>query len=79
MKAFGETQCVHFGEDERVEGFSVVQLIETSLISGHLANATNRAYLNIFSCKAYDVDAACRFACEFFQGVEHKRVVNHRD
>ena len=32
MKRFGETQVVHFGEDERVAGYSMVQLIETSLI-----------------------------------------------
>ena len=35
MRRFGETQVVHFGEDERVAGYSMVQLIETSLISGH--------------------------------------------
>jgi len=38
MKRFGETQVVHFGEDERVSGYSMVQLIETSLISAHFAN-----------------------------------------
>ena len=27
MKRFGETQVVHFGEDERVAGYSMVQLI----------------------------------------------------
>ena len=32
----------------------MVQLIETSLISGHFANDTNSAYLDIFSCKGYD-------------------------
>ncbi len=30
MKRFGDCQVVHFGEDERVEGFSMTQLIETS-------------------------------------------------
>ncbi|HER23817.1 MAG TPA: S-adenosylmethionine decarboxylase, partial [Candidatus Atribacteria bacterium] len=48
MKQFGETQVVNFGEDERVAGFSMVQLIETSLISGHFANHTNNAYIDIF-------------------------------
>jgi hypothetical protein len=33
MKRFGETTVVHFGEDEKVAGFSMIQLIETSLIS----------------------------------------------
>src|SRR3989344_7771383 len=40
MKRFGECTVVDFGEDERVSGFSMVQLIETSCISAHFANQT---------------------------------------
>lgn len=65
MRRFGETQIVHFGEG-RVAGFSMLQLIETSLISGHFANDTNRAYLDIFSCKAYDPAVVEQFSREFF-------------
>ncbi len=36
MKTFGETLVIKFGEDPKVAGFSMTQLIETSLISGHL-------------------------------------------
>ena len=68
MKRFGETQVVHFGEDERVEGFSMVQLIETSLISAHFANLTNTTYLDVFSCKTYDPERVKTFAQEFFKG-----------
>src|SRR5262245_24467278 len=50
MKRYGDCQIVHFGEG-RVAGYSMIQLIETSLISGHFANDSNRAYLDIFSCK----------------------------
>lgn len=67
MKRFGETTVVNFGEEERVAGFSMTQLIETSLISGHFANATNAAYLDIFSCKFYDPYKAGEFAKEFFE------------
>lgn len=67
MKRFGECQIIHFGEDERVEGYSMVQLIETSLISGHFANATNNAYIDIFSCGPYDSDRAADFTKEFFK------------
>jgi len=45
MKRFGETQVVNFGEEERVAGYSMTQLIETSLISAHFANLTNTTYL----------------------------------
>lgn len=67
MKKFGETQVVNFGEDERVAGFSMTQLIETSLISGHFANLTNHAYIDIFSCKYYDPQKAADFTQDFFQ------------
>jgi S-adenosylmethionine/arginine decarboxylase-like enzyme len=68
MKRFGETQVVHFGEDERVAGYSMVQLIETSLISAHFANLTNTTYLDVFSCKPYDPETVRNFAQGFFGG-----------
>ncbi|MBN1831742.1 MAG: S-adenosylmethionine decarboxylase [Deltaproteobacteria bacterium] len=67
MKRFGETQVVHFGEDERVAGYSMTQLIETSLISAHFANKTNTTYLDVFSCKTYDPQAVVDYAKGFFQ------------
>jgi S-adenosylmethionine/arginine decarboxylase-like enzyme len=68
MKRFGDTQIVHFGEDERVAGFSMVQFIETSLISAHFANQTNTVYLDVFSCKPYDTEAARSFSQSYFGG-----------
>jgi len=68
MKAFGETVVVNFGEDEKVAGFSMTQLIETSLVSGHFANHTNRSFIDIFSCKAYDPHAAALYTEKFFGG-----------
>jgi len=66
MKRFGECQVVHFGEDERVAGYSMIQLIETSLISGHFANLTNAAYIDVFSCKPYDPEDVVRFSQAYF-------------
>lgn len=68
MKAYGETQVVHFGEEERVAGYSMVQLIETSLISAHFANQSNTVYLDVFSCKPYDLEKVDKFAKTFFGG-----------
>lgn len=68
MKRFGETQVVHFGEDEEVAGFSMTQLIETSLISGHFANKTNNIYIDVFSCKEYDPYVVAEFTRDFFKG-----------
>ncbi len=67
MKPFGECHVVHFGKDKRVEGYSMMQLIETSLISGHFANLSNSAYIDIFSCKPYDPQVAADFTKHFFR------------
>lgn len=68
MKRFGETQIVHFGEDEKVAGYSMTQLIETSLISAHFANLTNAVYLDVFSCKPYLPEIVQEFSENFFEG-----------
>jgi len=72
MKRFGECQIVHFGQDKKVEGFSMTQLIETSLISGHFANASNTVYLDVFSCKFYEPREIAEFATSFFKGKNYK-------
>lgn len=74
MRRFQDTVVVNFGEDERVAGFSMVQLIETSLISAHFANLTNTTYLDVFSCKPYDPEVVAEFARRFFGG---SRVITH--
>lgn len=68
MKRFGETTVIHFGEDEKVAGYSMTQLIETSLISAHFANLTNTVYLDVFSCKKYDPEEVKNFSTNFFNG-----------
>ena len=75
MKKFGETVVVDFGEDPRVAGFSMTQLIETSLISGHFANESNSVYIDIFSCKFYEQQKAFEFTKEFFKAKEGKLTV----
>lgn len=67
VSPYGPPQVVNFGRGE-VEGYSLVQLIETSLISGHFANQTDRAFIDIFSCRYYDPRAAAEFSRSFFGG-----------
>src|SRR5258708_3926130 len=69
MKRFGDCVVVNFGEDERVAGFSMTQLIETSLISAHFANHDNTTYLDIFSCKYYNPKLEAEFATQIFGSV----------
>ena len=66
MRRFGETQLVRFGDDPRVTGYSMTQLIETSLVSAHFADQSRAIYLDIFSCAPYDPHAAAVFAAQYF-------------
>ncbi|MBN1697108.1 MAG: S-adenosylmethionine decarboxylase [Spirochaetales bacterium] len=78
MRRFGECVVVNFGEDERVAGLSMTQLIETSLISGHFANLTNSAYIDIFSCKFYNPYAAAEFTRSYFSAGDYTMQLNLR-
>lgn len=78
MKRFGECTVVHFGEDEKVAGYSMTQLIETSLISAHFANLTNAAYINVFSCKEFDPRTVEDFCVAYFKATDVNTTVNYR-
>ncbi|MBI5965138.1 MAG: S-adenosylmethionine decarboxylase [Chloroflexi bacterium] len=67
MRRYGETQVVRFGDDPRVTGFSMTQLIETSLVSAHFADNSKAIYLDVFSCAPYDPNEAAAFAVQFFK------------
>ena len=67
MKRFQDPVVVRFGDDPKVSGYSLAQLIETSLISGHFAELDNSVYIDIFSCKFYDQQKAADFTKNFFQ------------
>ncbi len=67
MKPYGEAQTPYFGENqEHTKGYSLLQFIETSSITGHFSEHTRAVYINIFSCKRYDIEAAERFTREHF-------------
>jgi S-adenosylmethionine decarboxylase len=78
MRRYGETQVVFFGDEPRVQGFSMTQLIETSLISAHFANASRAIYLDVFSCAPYDPEDAANFAAEYFKSASHQVTVVYR-
>lgn len=72
MRRYGETQVVFFGDDPRVTGFSMTQLIETSLVSAHFADASRAIYLDVFSCAPYEPEDAAKFAAEYFKALHYK-------
>ena len=78
MKRFGNPIVVRFGDDPRVQGYSLAQLIETSLISGHFAEDTNRAFLDVFSCKEYPPKKVAEYCQKYFGAKDVQYSVSFR-
>lgn len=53
MVAYGPPQIIMFGTGNK-QGYTLVQLIETSNITGHFVEETDDMYLDVFSCKEFD-------------------------
>jgi S-adenosylmethionine/arginine decarboxylase-like enzyme len=69
MITYGEPLIEHFGHNNDVtSGYSIAQLIETSLISGHFSEKYRTAHINIFSCKPFNFNDAGNFCRDFFEG-----------
>ncbi|HBC72600.1 MAG: hypothetical protein UX91_C0004G0020 [Candidatus Amesbacteria bacterium GW2011_GWB1_47_19] len=67
MKRYGEPLIPHFGHENPVtSGYSLVQLIETSSVTGHFSEYKLSVYLNIFSCKWFDADKTVEFCKKWF-------------
>ncbi len=76
MEKYGKTLLPHFGYNEaHTAGYSLLQFIETSSITGHFSEMWNAAYLNIFSCRAFDAPKAIRFTVKFFKAKRFKKHV----
>ena len=73
MQKYGPTILHYFGENaDFTKGYSLVQLIETSSITGHFSDLWNSAYINIFSCRRFNHTAAKKFTRQFFQAKKVK-------
>jgi S-adenosylmethionine decarboxylase len=67
MKAYGPPVIEHFGHDDpATSGYTLVQLIETSSITGHFVDAAGTAHLDLFSCRAFNAEEALQFTEQYF-------------
>lgn len=66
MVAFGQPRVVMFGSGNK-KGYTLVQLIETSNICAHFVEETNDIYLDIFSCKKFNIADAIHLFKKVFQ------------
>lgn len=77
-----DRQDLHFWDDEglpeeekqtdpKTKGISAVQFILTSSVVIHALELMEAAYINIFSCKEFDIKAAIEFTVGWFQSKSH--------
>lgn len=67
MKAYGAPIIEHFAtHDADKAGYSMVQLIETSSITGHFVDRNGDAYIDVFSCKPYPIETVRSLVQRFF-------------
>ncbi len=74
MMPFGRPIIKRFGKG-KLEGYSLMQFIETSSITIHLDEIGLRAFIDIFSCKTFDVNKAKKFSKSFFKA----KKINYRN
>ncbi len=65
MIPHGKPIIQRFGVGE-LEGWSLMQFIETSTITVHLDEFDLRAFIDIFTCKRFQVNKAKNFCKSFF-------------
>jgi S-adenosylmethionine decarboxylase len=79
MKAFEEPVIHHFAShNPNVTGYSVMQLIETSSITGHFVDKNGDAYIDIFSCKDFSIEVVKELVQEYFHPKKIKVIFLNR-
>ena len=66
MIAHGEPIIEFMLPGDPKQGYSLMQLIETSNICAHFIDPDNTAYLDVFSCKEYDIEVVKNIVQEYF-------------
>ena len=66
MVAYGKPRIVMFG-DGKTKGYTLIQLIKTSNITAHFVEGTDDIYLDIFSCKKFNLNDAIAVFKKYFK------------
>ena len=74
MRAHGPLHLERFGDGE-LEGWSAMQFIETSSITVHADEFACRCFIDVFSCRVFDPEAAAAVAVAHFGGRPRVRVL----
>lgn len=65
MKSYGPTILKKFGQRD-LEGYSLMQFIETSSITAHFDEFGGGAFIEVFSCKEFDEKKVLEFSKKYF-------------
>ena len=78
MVPYGEPQVVRFGSGNK-QGYTLVQLIETSNITAHFVEETNDMYLDVFSCKDFRPEDVRSMVSKYFDPEHADTLLLRRD
>jgi len=78
MVPYGEPQVVRFGSGNK-QGYTLVQLIETSNITAHFVEETNDMYLDVFSCKDFRPEDVRGMVSKYFDPEHADTLLLRRD
>jgi len=67
MTAHGEPIIEYLLPGDPKQGYSLMQLITTSNIAGHFMELDGTCYIDVFSCKEFDVATAKQVVTEYFK------------
>ena len=68
MVAYGEPILAHFAtHSHEAAGYTLLQMIETSNIAAHFAENIGQVYIDVFSCKAFDIEVAMGICKKYFK------------
>lgn len=66
MIAHGEPIIEHLLPGEDNAGYSLMQLITTSNITAHFVDSNHSAYIDVFSCKEFDIETVKSVVKQYF-------------
>lgn len=79
MNPYGEPIVEYFAKhNKKVAGYTLVQLIETSSITGHFVDINGDGYIDIFSCKSFSTSTAIKIINEYFKPTSIKTTTLER-
>lgn len=79
MKAYGDPILAHFANhDPSKGGYTILQMIETSTITGHFIDSNGDCYIDVFSCKPFSIDVAADVVNVWFKPEKMTVELRHR-